>query len=153
MKIYISCLILLFISCTTAKKREIVEVEAPPPPEILFLNYKAYQSADGITSVILLSKIITNGRIKPESSMDVNPLSAWYCIQYDKNNKALDQKVIPNPLQPTVEFVNDVGELQTKTVAVDSIEFSIRLQRVPGTKSVVLVTAEKENKPIIKVDL
>ena len=153
MKIYISCLILLFISCTTAKKREIVEVEAPPPPEILFLNYKAYQSPDGTTSVILLSKIITNGRIKPESTLDANPLSAWYCMQYDKNNRALDQKVIRNPLQPTVEFVNDAGELQTKTITVDSIEFSVRMQRVPGSKSVVLMSADNKNKPFIKVDL
>lgn len=128
-------------------------MKAPPPPEILFLNYKAYHSSEGTSSVILLSKIIANGSIKPESPMDANPLSAWYCIQYDKNNRALDQKVIPNPLQPTVEFVNDVGELQTKTIAVDSIEFSVRMQRVPGAKSVVLVAAGKENKPFIKVEL
>lgn len=153
MKIFTSCLFLLFLSCTTTKKREFVETEAPPPPEILFLNYKAYQSPEGIASVILLSKIIANGRIKPENTMDANHSSSWLCIQYDRDHKALDQKVIPNPLQPTVEFVNDASELQTKTITVDSIEFSVRMQRVPGSKSVVLMSADKKNKPFIKVDL
>lgn len=85
--------------------------------------------------------------------MDANHSSSWLCIQYDRDHKALDQKVIPNPLQPTVEFVNDASELQTKTITVDSIEFSVRMQRVPGSKSVVLMSADKKNKPFIKVDL
>lgn len=85
--------------------------------------------------------------------MDGNHSSSWLCVQFDRDHKALDQKVIPNPLQPTVEFANDAGELQTKTITVDSIEFSVRMQRVPGAKSVVLVAAGKENKPFIKVEL
>ena len=153
MKIFTSCLFLLFVSCSTTKKWEFVEIEAPPAPEIIFLNYKAYQSPEGSARVILLSKIIANGKIKAESSLDSNHPSTWICLQYDATNKTLDQMVIQNPLQPTIEFVNDAGELQTKTITVDSIEFSVRMQRVPGAKAVVLVAAGKESKPFIKVDL
>lgn len=85
--------------------------------------------------------------------MASNQKSDWLCIQFDGNNKALDQKVIPNPLHPTVEFVNDAGELQTKTIAIDSIEFSVRMQLKPGTRNVVLTTNGGIDKPLLKVDL
>jgi hypothetical protein len=50
----------------------------------------------------------------------------------------MTHRIIPNPLDRSVEFVNDAGQLEHKTIHLDSAQFSIRLQIEPGASSILL---------------
>ena len=108
-------------------------------PEIIFLNYSIKKSSTGSPEIRFTNKIIANGSLKAsfqENSTD--KAGDLKCIELDAGSQPIKSIIIPNPLQKTVEYVSESGQLGMKEVELDSAEFSVRLQLDPKTESIAI---------------
>jgi hypothetical protein len=109
-------------------------------PKIIFLNYSISEDkTDQEYSIRLINKIITNGKIKENSILPFSPeMDDLEYIISDKNQNVLMRNFIPNPLNKTLEFVDDNGQLAKKDMRLDSSQFSLRIQLDPAAKYILL---------------
>ncbi len=132
---------LLFIfSCATNKQVIAVEAEVAIPPKIIFLNYVLVKNAQDEKSITLINQIKTEGKLKgkPENIVNTNPGDLEY-ILLDKDFNAIEKYALKNPLIKTVEFVNDFGNFEKRTLDLDRVEFTIRLQLHPEAKHMKII--------------
>ena len=100
------------------------------PPQIIFLNYSVkLDKLKGDYEIILINKIITEGKLKLNSTESETPKPGdLKCITLNNNMEPTDSLIISDPLNITVESVDDNNALFKKEVSRDSAQFSIRLQ-------------------------
>ena len=148
-------LVMLICSCGTTKDTA-NEVEPPTvaPAEtakIGFYNYHISKSAEQLIQVKFIDKIIVNGKLKKDGSVNSNSQkNNLKLIQKDSNNRPLDSIYIENPLSKIVEYVNDDGEFEKRTINLDQAEFSVRLQLNPKTTEIVIYGNDVSTQPLIK---
>jgi len=107
---------------------------------ILFLDYQlARDSTSSLYNAQLISMIIVEGSIKTirqnAFQAEKNDLEL---LVLDKNQQVLTQLHIPNPLDKSVEYVNDAGQFERRLIHLDSTQFSIRLQVETEASSIML---------------
>jgi hypothetical protein len=109
-------------------------------PRIIFLTYSMnYNKTNDEYSISLINKMITEGKIKSRDLKSPNPeIDDLEYIIYDANEKIIERNYLSNPLKKTIEYVNSEGELAKEDISLDSVEFFLRLQLAPDTKSIVL---------------
>ncbi|MCK4746332.1 MAG: hypothetical protein KAT15_04825 [Bacteroidales bacterium] len=56
----------------------------------------------------------------------------------DGKNQVLHKEFVANPLERSMEFVDDAGHLNMKTIQSDSAQFMIRLQLGNGASTIDL---------------
>jgi len=56
----------------------------------------------------------------------------------DRNQQIISHRYIPNPLDKSVEYVNDAGQFERLMIHLDSAQFSVRLQIEAGASSILL---------------
>ena len=77
----------------------------------------------------LINKIITEGILKTISSDPrIKKPGDLECVTLDNNLEPLDSIIISDPLNITVESVNENNALFKKEIARDSAQFSVRMQ-------------------------
>jgi hypothetical protein len=143
-------LVLYTVSCkvvdksieTTTKSNETTTniTDSIKSPQIIFLTYSiSYNETNGEYSVSFINKMITEGTIKASNHNSSTPeIDDIEYILYDVNLKIIERNYLSNPLQRTVEYVNSEGELVKEDIELESVEFFLRLQLAPDTKSIVL---------------
>ena len=144
-------IILLFCCCGTSK--EIINQADKPidPAKIIFLNYTISQKSNELVVIKFIDKIIVEGKLKATSSIDFNPEEgAIKLIQMDSNHQPLDSISIENPLSKTVEFVDESGQFEKKTINLESAEFSVRMQLDSKTTFITIYGHDNPNKPLIQ---
>ena len=87
-------------------------------PRILFLNYViSRDSTTSIYSAELISMILRDGSIK---NINVQSIQAkrndLKLLVLDKNQQLMTSQYIPNPLDRSVEYVNDARQLERKMI-------------------------------------
>jgi hypothetical protein len=93
-------------------------------PRLLFLTYEITRNtADSSWSAHLVNRVVASGSLKKD------PGSLTRAGKGDLELQVLDRRV---------EYVNDTGRLEQKTVSLDSAQFSFRLQVDPGARTTVL---------------
>ena len=109
-------------------------------PRIIFLTYSMnYNKANDEYSISLINRMITEGKIKSRDLKSPTPdIDDLEYIIYDTDEKIIEHNYLSNPLKKTIEYVNSEGELAKEDMALDSVEFFLRLQLAPDTKSIVL---------------
>ena len=107
---------------------------------ILFLDYQLTRDSTKTNyTAQLINMIIKEGKIKGTSSKTFQPERDDLEIHVlDQNEQILDRQYILNPLDKSVEYVNDARQLEHKMIHLDSAQFSIRLQIEPGASSILL---------------
>ena len=149
--LFIGLLISLLVSCNVSKSAassSLAKTEAEESPRILFLDYqlKRYES-DSIIHASLLNLILVEGSIKEKRNDPVKPMEGDLELKVlDGKGQALSWRHIPNPLDRSVEYVNDSGHLEHKLIHLDSAQFSIRIQMETGAGSILLEYFMGENK-------
>ena len=127
------------------------------PANIIFLNYKASKNDLGEIKIALVNKIIVKGKIKDKSiKIDENIIGNLECIQADNRLKSIKTMYVKNPLNKTVEYVNDNGELEKKQIKLDSAQFSIRMQLDPKARFILIRgigQAYKKNLLLSKIEI
>ena len=137
---YMLCagVILLAYACAISTRYPFKNNEKTDP-KILFLNYTMSKSKTRETKVALANKIIVKGKIKDNSiKIDDNRLGNLECIQADDKLNSIKTIYINNPINKTIEYVNDNGEFEKKQIKLDSAQFSIRMQLDSKTKFILI---------------
>jgi len=149
-------MISLLMSCNPAKHTYSSDpVETKATPKILFLNYQISRDSTKTNySAQLINMIIKEGTIKEDpqhnGQAEIDDLEL---LVLDRNQQLISHRHIPNPLDKSVEYVNDARQLEQKMVHLDSAQFSIRLQIKPRASSILLnrfIGNETEAKLLLK---
>ncbi|MCK4879002.1 MAG: hypothetical protein KAS82_00030 [Bacteroidales bacterium] len=83
--------------------------------------------------------IIRNGTFKDVLNNTGHPeKDDLELLVLDRNQQTMTHRYIPNPLDRSVEYVNNAGQLERKMIHLDSAQFSIRLQVDSGASSILL---------------
>ena len=119
-------------------------------PQIIFLNYNIkLNRSNGEVEIRLIDKIITEGRLKSNSSEPVLARPGdLKCITLNSLSQPVDSITIPDPLNFTVESVDDNNMLFKKEISRDSAQFSVRLQLNEKISSVAIkknLTSDNRN--------
>jgi len=109
-------------------------------PRILFLNYEITRdSLNSAYTAQLINTVVANGSLKYDRTPPIQPITGDLELQVlDAAQQIITTLYISNPLDKSVEFVNDSGELQQKMISLETAQFSVRLQVEPGASSAIL---------------
>ena len=150
--------LILVIQCSCGiKRKSIQETKLPESnPKLMFLNYTISKNENGEKHMVLLNKIITDGKLKNYTFPKTGVVGDLKCTQLDRNTNKLQSIIIKNPLSQTVEFINDSLILEKKQINLDNRELSLRLQLDNKTKIIVIseiIDSLENSKELIKTNL
>jgi len=98
--------------------------------KIVFLNLKMVGG-----KVSLENMKIRHGKLKQPKKIKLSNNHIYYTV-LDEADSKLFEGVIPNPSRTVYEFVDENGNLQSKTVVQDSVNFSVRVPYHPEIQKV-----------------
>jgi hypothetical protein len=132
MKYYlIPFLLLTIISCKSFENTSIeneTRIEKKEDPQIIFSNFKIKKIEENLI-VTPINSLITKGQLKQKlPTNDKKEKDALIICQTDKNKSTINQYILSNPLIKTFETYSESGEFSKKTIYLDSIQFSLRMQ-------------------------
>jgi len=152
-KLTILALLLIFQSCILSKQNKSNSYSSiENNPMIVFLNCSIiYDSIRQEHKIRLINKIITEGKIKDTTinSKKYENGDFEYSV-LSKNNQVISHTYMPNPLDKTIEYVDESGRLGQKNIRLDSTQFSLRIPLIPNARYICF---EKHSKRIISIDL
>jgi hypothetical protein len=147
--------ILLFIFSCAAKKEipkteSIVEVN----PKLIFLNYTISEDDNSVKTVDFISKKIADGKARNSSNkyMRTGHIGDLKCSQLDNKSQTLQSVFIKNPLNKTIEFLNDSLEFQSKSLTLKRAPISLRLQLNSKTEHIIIseiIDSLQNTKPLL----
>lgn len=109
-------------------------------PKIIFFNFAIVN--DTIQQefrIQLINKIITEGTIKEKSILSKIPaIDDLEYIVLNKSSKVLQRNYIANPLNKTVEYVTNDGQLAKKNIQLNRTQFLLRIPLDPAAKFISL---------------
>ena len=147
-------IILIFCSCANSKVIEIPTEKPVDTAKIIFLNYSISKNPDDLLVIKFVDQIIADGMLKVNSSAAFNLRNEDFkLIQMDQNQRSLDSVFIENPLTKTVEFLNEAGQFEKRTINLDSAKFSIRMQLNTKTKTIKIYRHNNSTQPLIEHSL
>ena len=138
------------VSCNPPKNAyssDIQESNAKETSKILFLDYQLKRdSATATYDAQLINMIIKEGSIKEyQQHAGQAEIDDLELLVLDRNQQIISHRHIPNPLDKSVEYVNDARQLEQKMIHLDSAQFSVRLQIEPGASSILLNRIKGDN--------
>lgn len=120
-------------------------------PKIVFLNYAIKKNNTGSNTIQFISSKKVNGKLKNQKKIlvDKGDPGDLLCLQLDATSATISQLLIKNPLQKTVEYVDETKNFKVVNMALDSTEFFVRLQLYPETKFIAINNSLGSKKPLI----
>jgi hypothetical protein len=99
-------------------------------PQIIFLNYSIkLDKSKGKYDIRLINKVITEGKLKiKEHEPEIRKPGDLKCVALDNNLEPVDSIIISDPLNITIESVDENNALFKKEISRDSAQFSVRMQ-------------------------
>ena len=134
-------LAILFIISSCASKQQITseETQIIPKPKLLFLNYKISKPTNEEKTIVLINQLVTDGKLKNKSTVEGKlSLGDLEYTLLDADFNEIEKNSIKNPLIKIVEFINDLGNFEKKIIALDSAQFSLKLQLPSKAKHIVI---------------
>jgi hypothetical protein len=130
-------------SCAVLRSNARTEVDIETmtaTPKIIFLNYSVKPGkSKGDPEIKLINKGISEGRIKlNNSNPDISKPGDLICVSLDNRMGSVDSIIISDPLNITVESVDDNNALFKKEIALDSSQFFIRMQLSEKTDAIAI---------------
>jgi hypothetical protein len=133
--------VLVFTLSCAAKKdmpnpEPIVEIN----PKLILLNYTLTEDANGIKSVGFINKTVTDGKARHlgDKYIKTGNIGDLKCSQLDQNSQTLRSVFIKNPLNKTMEFINDSLKFESQAIELKKTSFSLRLQLHDKAKSIII---------------
>ncbi len=113
--------------------------------QIIFINFKmAFDSLNNTETTAWMNHILVPGQLKPNSDnfeYKNQKTNLLYCKFWNNSMQLLHQIILDHPLHRTFEYLNDDGQLATRSVYLPEAEFSIRTNLPAGA---VWVTLERD---------
>ena len=99
-------------------------------PEIIFLNYSARSDrSNGEIEIRLIDKYIAEGKLKTNNpEPEISRPGDLKCITLSNRMEPIDSLIIADPLNISLESVDENNALFRKEIQLDSAQFSIRMQ-------------------------
>jgi len=119
------------------------------------LNYSIKQNkSDGAPEIRLINKKIVEGKLKINNNEPEMPKPGdLKCILLDNRLNPVDSILVPDPLNVTVESVDENNAFFRKEIALDSAQFSIRVQLIKKTDAIAIkmknMNSENQNRYLI----
>ena len=139
------CLILIsvLISCNPPRNTYSSDPQGSKVEEtsrILFLDYQLTRdSATNTYEAQLISMIIRKGTIKDtRHNTSLAEKDDLEILVLDRNQQIMIHHHIPNPLDKSVEYVNNAGQFERQMIHLASTQFNIRLQVESDASSILL---------------
>ena len=144
----------LFSGCKNSKNVATPHSKLENYPKIIFLNYSIQKTKNDKISIQFISKKIVDGKLKgtPNQSIENGKQGDLIFSEHNKKSKITNQILIKNPLNKTIEFVDESKNIQTKNIKSKKTQFSIRLQLKNDTKYITISNFAK-NEPLIKTKI
>lgn len=141
-------LLLIFIfttSCTSTKvivvEESKVEEVAEIGPQLIFVSYKFNGK-----ELTLINKIITAGKLKGKTSQGFETKEGDLIFkQLNMNKELLSEQKIPNPRVRIVEYVDENGVFQKKSIDIENPEFTMRVDLNPQTRYLAIIEIQGDN--------
>ncbi len=141
------------ISCIATHSRgrtELYEDKATLTPQIILLNYSIKpDKLKGGVEIQLINKLITGGKLKINNSQpEMLKSGDLKCIALNNQLEPVDSIFISDPLNITVESIDENNSLFKKEIARDSAQFSIRMQLNEKTHAIAIkknINSENQN--------
>jgi hypothetical protein len=124
----------------SSAKTEIDNETIAATPKIIFLNYSVkLDKSKGEPEVKLIHKGITEGKIKiNNSNPNITKPGDLICVALDNRLGPIDSIIISDPLNISVESVDENNALFKKEIALDSSQFFIRMQLSEKTDAIAI---------------
>jgi hypothetical protein len=129
--LFINLMALQYCSVTHSGTSTDIKSDSPViTPKIIFLNYSVKKNkSNGEIEIRLIDKMVTEGKLKINNiGPEIPKPGDLKCITLDEHLTTIDSLIVPDPLNVTVESVNESNALFKKEIAKDSAQFSVRLQ-------------------------
>lgn len=125
--------LMVWQSCSVTHSNTKTKVNSnsiPVTPKIIFLNYSIKQDkSTGAIEILLIDQKIVEGKLKLNNIRpEISKPGDLKCVTLDNHMNPVDSIIVPDPLNVTVESVNENNALFIKEISKDSAQFSIRLQ-------------------------
>ena len=147
--------VILSVSCksTIIDSAQDSEVAVAEVPKMAFITYKISKNQEDKKSIELINLLKVDGKFKIQDNQKSPVAGDYELIQLDKDGKQLATAIVENPLNQTVEYVNDAGEFAKKNIDFQSKETSIRVQLNSKTYYILLQEIGNQSKNFLKTKM
>ena len=114
-------------------------------PEIVFLTYQIIKDTNGKKSIEFINSKTANGKLKSHGNTDTVSKGDLYCYQLGKNQDTLSKQIIRDPLLKRLEVLNEKKSFQTRLIALNRTQFTIRLQLDPSSTLIGICDVERKS--------
>ena len=130
----------LFMACRTAAIDAVVQQNSAisEVPKIAFITYEVSKEVDHKITINLIDVTMAEGNLKPQNDRATSVKGNYEFIQLDQSDNQLDVRIMDNPLIQSVEYVNELGQMERKMMTFTKKEAFIRVQLHPQTKYILL---------------
>jgi hypothetical protein len=144
-------IILSFLACkpTQTAKEDTKSNISDTKPQIAYYFFKAFKTADS-TYIRLNKSRITNAKLKgnfPSKIADINKKNNQWLVSFS-GKQIITQLQIENPLIEKIEYINEQGNFEKRTILHTQKDFVLR---IPYNNSIKTITFEQIIKDSIKL--
>jgi hypothetical protein len=128
------------LSCATKKDIPKSEPIVDINPKLILLNCTLTEDVNGIKTIDFINKTVTDGKARylGNKYIKTGNIGDLKCSQLDQNSQTLRSVFIKNPLNKTMEFINDSLQFERKALKLKKSSFSLRIQLHPEAESIVI---------------
>ncbi|WP_142783925.1 hypothetical protein [Changchengzhania lutea] len=146
--------ILCFLSIMSCAAKKSTYSTLEDSTKLIFLNYNAIKLDDEKIQVDLINNIEKEGKLKENNKSIPEGVSGdLYYHQLDKKSHVLHSTLIKNPFLKSFEYLDDDNAFNRKSIILDSVQFSLRLQRHPQAKYITISAFDDLEKVLSTVKL
>jgi hypothetical protein len=122
-------LMLLLMGCQTPKAAvEETGQEVDRKAQIGFFVYRAYKDGEAVPKIKMVEQLAVDGTVKTRKKESaIADAADLMFVQVSKDQKILESEHIEDPLHKVIEYQLDSGELTKKMIALDSADFTVRV--------------------------
>ncbi len=145
---YISyILFFVILSCKPTQPKDTNSTISKPintEPQIAFYFLEAFTDSTSNIQIELNKEKIVEGKLKETFPNEISSRNLqnnkWLVTFLDRSNKSIIQLQITNPLVEDIEFVNEEGNLEKKTIYHNKKDFVLR---IPYKNSIKFINFEQ----------
>lgn len=140
MRLIFVVFIVIVLGCSSSKEYTKIPVVVAPKSKvqkIAFVTFSIYKNPNTTFKVEIIDAILVDGLLKNKNGSTKK--TEFSCIQMDVNFNPIATTILDNPFVKHIEYLNESGAFQRKTIESDSAEVSLRLQLESSAKFISIV--------------
>ncbi|MBL4655058.1 MAG: hypothetical protein JKY33_04475 [Bacteroidia bacterium] len=117
------------ISSTNKSKNEKSKQNANSTEKIVFITFLHTKEEDGSEAISIANQKVRDGKLKTPNQLEYQlEEDHLLCTFYDSKHQVLFTRVIPHPLEYSLEYSSEEGKFETTMIKRKEADFTIRIQ-------------------------